>query len=86
MAKKKRAKRTDDEKAITRKIYADTDSIELLARKMYNTGKLVSVATVYHSIKDRLRLPGNYNFAAGDAIRDILREAGWEKVGPGAQN
>lgn len=86
MATKKSKKRTTAEKALMRKVYADTDSIELLARKMYDAGQLVSVATIYHSIKDRLQLPDDYDFSAGDAIGDILRKAGWDKVGPGAQN
>lgn len=58
----------------------------MLARKMFDSGKLVSVTTIYHSIKDRLGLPGNYDFASGDVIRDILREAGWERMGSQAQN
>ncbi len=76
MAKKKE-KQTAEEKANIREIYAQADYIELLAQRLYKSGQGVSITKIYHSIKDRLGLPGYYVFAYGDAIKDVLKEAGW---------
>lgn len=78
MAKKK-AKKPVDEKAKIREIYAQADYIEAIARRMYDSGGGVSITKIYHSIKERLGLPGYYGFAYGDAIKDVLREGGWVK-------
>lgn len=79
MAKPKKPKRDDDAKAKIRKIYNDSAYIERLAQRMYDSGEGVSITKIYHSIKGRLGLPGHYEFDSGDAIKDILREAGWVK-------
>jgi hypothetical protein len=76
MAKKKE-KRTDEEKANIEKIYRDSFTIEELANRMYKSGEGVSITKIYHNIKERLKLPGYYVFAYGDAIKDVLKEAGW---------
>lgn len=76
---KREWKRTVEEKANIQKIYRDSDAIEELANRLYRSGEGVSITKIYHSIKDRLKLPGYYSFACGDAIKDILNEAGWVK-------
>lgn len=83
MAKKKKEQLTAEEKANIKEIYAQEEYIERLAQKMYDSGENVSITNIYHKIKERMGLPGYYVFAYGDAIKDILREAGWVKGGFG---
>jgi len=81
MAKKKKEQLTAEEKANIKEIYAQEAYIERLAQKMYDSGENVSITNIYHKIKDRMGLPGYYVFAYGDAIKDVLREAGWIRGG-----
>jgi hypothetical protein len=77
----KKPKKSEDKKELIRRIYAEQDLIELKAQRMYDTGQGVSITKMYHEIKDKLGLPGHYDFDYGDAIKDILREAGWVQGG-----
>jgi hypothetical protein len=49
-----------------------------VAHDLHETGRRVNSIIVYHEIKGVLGLPLSYDFDAGDAIKKILQEAGWE--------
>ena len=63
-------------------IWRNSEMIEDLADKMWRGGQKVSITNIYHAIKGELGLPGHYDFDYGDAIREVLHDAGWGRPGP----
>lgn len=58
-------------------IWRHSEMIADTADKMWRAGQKVSITNIYHTIKDELGLPGHYDFDYGDAIREVLHDAGW---------
>ena len=76
MAKKKKAAKTGMS-PVVKKIYANDDYVIAVAMRLYNSGLKSSPIAIYHGIKEKLKLPTMYDFAAGDAIKQIMHEEGW---------
>jgi hypothetical protein len=81
MAKKKKAKRrvpmSPEKRAKFVAVWSNSEYIENTAMEMWRAGKIVSITNLYHAIKGPLGLPGHYDFDYGDALKEVLKEAGW---------
>ena len=75
MAKKKTTK--SGTAANVKKIYHNDSYVIATAMRLYQSGQRTSPISIYHEIKGKLKLPSMYDFASGDAIKEIMKEEGW---------
>lgn len=74
-----RRKQTPEQKEKFLTIWKNSELVEDAALHLFNEGQRVSITNVYHTIKGPLHLQGHYDFDYGDAIREVLHDAGWVK-------
>lgn len=75
---KKKSGEAGSKKEDVRKILKNSTYIEEVAWQMYDRGERVSITSVYHTVKGKLKLPGAYDFDLGDTIKSILKDANWK--------